>query len=67
MELLVLGHGDQELDVEDGPVLVLEVSLEPRSGEDVRPSAEEAGDGAGGRHHAPLTQPVAVSETVSGT
>ena len=50
MQLLVLGHGDQELDIEYCAVLVLEVGLEPGPGEDVRAPAQEAGDGAGRRH-----------------
>ena len=54
MELLILGNRNEELNVEDGPVLILKMGLEPRPREDVSPPAQEAGDGAGGRHPALL-------------
>ena len=54
VELPVLGNRNKELNVEDGPVLILKMGLEPRPREDVSPPAKEAGDGAGGRHPALL-------------
>ena len=66
MELLVLGNRNEELNVEDGPVLILKMGLKPRPGKDVSPPAQEAGDGAWGRHPAlwSLRQSSVISETL---